>query len=410
MKLKQDKKWKALIVGFEKESLSELRGLVDTLGMRAVETVEFKFRGICAHSLLSSGRLERIKERVCVGRMDTVVFDSELTPAQYKNLEKSLKCVVVDRTELILQIFALHAKTSQAKLQIEIAQLRYLMPRLRKMWTHFSRIHGGIGGRGGLGETQLEIDRRRLSDRIKRLEKKLKIISRRADQEVQARGNCFKIVLIGYTNVGKSTLLNHLTGANVLVDDKLFATLDTVSRKIKFKNGVPIVITDTVGFINKLPHNLVASFTATLTEINHADLLVYVLGANEIHPQNQLNTIKSVLKELGAHEKPYLTVFNKIDAVKERFRIGELKGVYNDAYFVSATKKIGLKKLTNAFINEAEKCFSRVDVTLGFHEGQWLDYFKKHGRILKIQYVPEGVRVSSFISQNVLNHFYHNRN
>jgi len=408
--IREKKCTRALLVGFDKESLDELSGLTTTLGIEVDDFLLMTRRVTQPAYLLTKGRLEKLCHQVQQSRIEAVMMDCELTPTQYRNLEHALKCVVVDRTELILQIFTLHAKSSQAKLQIEIAQLRYLMPRLRRMWTHFSRIQGGIGGRGGLGEQQLEIDRRRIMARIHSLEKKLKVISGRKERELKSRDDCFRVSLMGYTNVGKSTLLNKLTGASALVDDKLFATLDTMTRRLKESDGVPIVLTDTVGLINKLPHSLVASFQATLAEAAQADLLLYVIDASSSQIPLQIETINNVLKELKVEEKAAIFVFNKIDKLKERVMVGRLKERFPDAYFVSAPKGIGLKKLTHAIMHEAQKHTMRVDIILGFQEGQWIDYFKKHCKIIRIKYLARGIQVSGLMSHRVLNHFYENRN
>ena len=247
--------------------------------------------------------------------MDTVIFDDELSPAQSRNLEKAFNCKVLDRTSLILDIFAQRARTREGKLQIELAQLQHLLPRLTRFWGHLSRQKGGIGMRSGEGETQLETDRRRVQDRIARIERELEVVRRqRATQRNARQRNHWALAsIVGYTNAGKSTLLNTLTGAEVLAEDKLFATLDPTTRRLRLPTNQNVLLTDTVGFIRKLPHGLVEAFKATLEEVVQADLLLHVVDASHPEAEEQIQAVDAVLKEIGAEGKPTLMVFNKID-------------------------------------------------------------------------------------------------
>ena len=356
---------KAFLVSFNQNSLDELKCLINTIGIKPVGDIVLTERKPDPAYLITKGRLNKIKQQTERLEVKTVIFDSELGPRQYRNIEEIFKCTIVDRTELIMRIFEEHAKTKQAKLQIEIARLRYLMPRLRSMWTHFSRIKGGIGLRGGTGEQQLEIDRRRAEDRLNQLKNRLKEISDCIDREIETRKECFNVSLVGYTNVGKSTLLNYLTGSEVLIDDRLFATLDTTTRRMKAVDGAPILVTDTVGFINNLPHQLVASFEATLKEAKQADYLVYLIDISGDINQ-QIEVIDKVLAELNIEGKERLLVFNKIDKIRERVYIGSLKQVYPEGIFISLKKGIGLKKLVARIVKESRKHFKRVDLISEF--------------------------------------------
>jgi GTPase len=247
--------------------------------------------------------------------VDTVIFDDELTPAQSRNLERVFNCKVLDRTSLILDIFAQRARTREGKLQIELAQLEHLLPRLTKFWGHLSRQSGGIGMRGGEGETQLETDRRRIEDRIARISRELEVVRRQRATQRQARHrNHWPLAsIVGYTNAGKSTLLNRLTGADALAEDKLFATLDPTTRRLRLPTNQNVLLTDTVGFIRKLPHGLVEAFKATLEEVVHADLLLHVVDASHPLAEEQIQSVDAVLEEIGAQGKPTLMVFNKMD-------------------------------------------------------------------------------------------------
>ena len=247
--------------------------------------------------------------------VDTVIFDDELSPAQSRNLEKLFNCKVLDRTSLILDIFAQRARTREGKLQIELAQLQHLLPRLTRFWGHLSRQKGGIGMRGGEGETQLETDRRRVQDRIARIERELEVVRRQRGTQRQARQrNHWALAsIVGYTNAGKSTLLNTLTGSGVLAEDKLFATLDPTTRRLRLPTNQNVLLTDTVGFIRKLPHGLVEAFKATLEEVVQADLLLHVVDVSHEQVDEQIRSVEQVLQEIGAEGKPTLMVFNKID-------------------------------------------------------------------------------------------------
>ncbi len=296
------------------ESLAELAELATTAGGHVIGEGLQKVASPCAGTFIGKGKAEEFSEHCRQAEVDTVIFDDELSPAQSRNLEKVFNCKVLDRTSLILDIFAQRARTREGKLQIELAQLQHLLPRLTRYWGHLSRQKGGIGMRGE-GETQLETDRRRVQDRISRIERDLQVVRRqRATQRNGRQRNLWALAsIVGYTNTGKSTLLNALTGSEVLVENKLFATLDPTTRRLRLPTNQNVLLTDTVGFIRKLPHGLVEAFKATLEEVVQANLLVHVVDVSHPQAEEQIKSVDTVLKEIGAEGKPTLMVFNKID-------------------------------------------------------------------------------------------------
>jgi len=294
------------------EYLNELAFLVDTAGgipvQRFVQTLDYPN----PKTYVGSGKLEDIRQYVKAAEIDMVVFDDELGPSQIRNLEKALECKILDRTNLILDIFAKRAKTAHAKVQVELAQYQYLLPRLTRMWTHLERQRGGIGLRGP-GETEIETDRRIIRDKISLLKKKLVQIDKQKATQRKNRGKLVRVALVGYTNVGKSTLMNLLSKSDIFAENKLFATLDTTVRKVVIEN-LPFLLSDTVGFIRKLPHDLVESFKSTLDEVRESDILIHVVDISHPEFEDQIRTVNETLSELGVAEKPVVMVFNKVDA------------------------------------------------------------------------------------------------
>src|SRR5690349_20768105 len=319
---------RALLIGLEKEGISkwdlrdsmeELRELASSAGAQVVDTVTQKLPRPTAPFYIGKGKAEEIKESFQEQQVTSVIFDNELSPAQGRNLENLFSRKVLDRTQLILDIFAQRARSREGRLQIELAQLQYLLPRLTRMWTHLSRQSGGIGTRGP-GETQLEVDRRRVQERIARLERDLEEVRKhRAVQRQGRKRNQWPVAaVVGYTNAGKSTLLNLLTGADVVAVDKLFVTLDPTTRSFVLPNKQRVLLTDTVGFLRKLPHTLIESFKATLEEVHEADLLIHVVDLSHPRVDDQIVAVENVIKELNAFGKQTVIVFNKIDQLQNR--------------------------------------------------------------------------------------------
>jgi len=298
-----------------RDSLEELSELANTAGAEVVGDGIQKMAAPCASTFIGKGKADEFAQHCRRADVDTVIFDDELSPAQSRNLEEVFNCKILDRTALILDIFAQRARTREGKLQIELAQLQHLLPRLTRFWGHLSRQQGGIGMRGGEGETQLETDRRRVQDRIARISRDLQVVRRTRSTQRNARQRTHWALasIVGYTNAGKSTLLNTLTGSEVLVENKLFATLDPATRRLRLPTNQNVLLTDTVGFIRKLPHGLVEAFKATLEEVVQADLLMHVVDVSHPRAEEQIQSVDAVLKEIGAEGKPTLMVFNKID-------------------------------------------------------------------------------------------------
>ena len=339
--------------------LPELAQLADTAGADVVGRIEQTRPKPESATFVGSGKLAELKEMVVEREATLVIFDNDLSPAQGRNLEKHLEVNILDRTELILDIFAKHASTRQSRLQVELAQLQYLLPRLTRLWSHLERQAGGIGTRGP-GETQLETDRRLLGRRIAQLRNELKEIESTRRTQTASREDVFKAALVGYTNAGKSTLMNAITQADVYVKNQLFATLDATTRRVDVDERRRFLLTDTVGFIRKLPHNLVESFKATLQEVREADLLVHVVDAGAEDPDHQIASVEKVLKELAPRDakgkpadtldKPTLMVFNKIDLVDAELFANRYRRQYPEALFVSGTDPAGGAAVRDAIL------------------------------------------------------------
>jgi GTPase len=345
---------RAILIGLEKQgvskwdlrdSMEELRELANSAGAEVVDTVTQKLPKPTAPYYIGRGKAELIKESMAGREVTSVIFDDELSPAQGRNLENLLARKVLDRTQLILDIFAQRARSREGRLQIELAQLQYLLPRLTRMWHHLSRQTGGIGTRGP-GETQLEVDRRRVQERIARLERELESVrkTRSVQRQGRKRHQWPVAAVVGYTNAGKSTLLNLLTGADLVAEDRLFATLDPTTRSFVLPNNQRVLLTDTVGFLRKLPHTLIESFKATLEEVHEADLLIHIVDLSHPRVDEQMEAVDNVIKELDAYGKQTVIVFNKID----RLENGELA----DAYMQRFPGSVAISACTGARVGE----------------------------------------------------------
>jgi GTP-binding protein HflX len=348
------------------EYLEELSFLAHTAGAVVKKQFLQKLNYPNPRTFIGEGKLQEIEEFVTQNEIDIVIFDDELSPSQLRNLEKVLKCKILDRSNLILDIFASRAKSAQAKYQVELAQAQYLLPRLTRMWTHLSKQKGGIGMKGP-GETEIETDRRMLREKISKLKERLDTIDKQAATQRRNRDAKTRVSFVGYTNVGKSTLMNLLAKSDVFAEDKLFATLDSTVRKVDFPE-VSFLLSDTVGFIRKLPHQLVECFKSTLDEIREADILLHVVDISHPTFENQIHIVNETLKEIGALNKSVLLIFNKIDMLNEPFILGdetiESKQIYLDqlknswmakenfpAIFISASKKLNLPELRETLTN-----------------------------------------------------------
>ena len=351
----------------EKEYLEELEFLVATAGGETVKSFTQKLQRPDRATFVGSGKLEDIKAYVIEEEIDMVVFDDELTPSQLRNIENELQVKILDRNNLILDIFAGRAQTAQAKSQVELAQLQYLLPRLTRLWTHLERQKGGIGMRGP-GESQIETDRRLILNKISLLKEKLKHIDRQNETQRKNRNQLIRVALVGYTNVGKSTIMNMISKSEVFAENKLFATLDTTVRKVVIEN-VPFLLSDTVGFIRKLPVHLVECFKSTLDEVREADILIHVVDISHPNFEDQITVVNETLKDLGALNKRVITVFNKIDEFKptqhhidqqaepltlDDFRQSWMAKNNNPAVFISATKKENLEEFRALLYEEVK--------------------------------------------------------
>jgi GTP-binding protein HflX len=372
------------------EPLGELGRLTETAGAAVVGKSIQRRRRPDASTYIGKGKVNEIAEEARVADADLVITDVDLSPAQIRNLERALDRRVVDRTELILDIFAMHARTHQAKLQVELAQMQYLMPRLRRMWTHLSR-EGGTGQSGGIGtrgpgEKQIEIDRRILRKRITDLRRELALIAARRQRLAASRERYFTVSLVGYTNAGKSTLLQRLTGSDAYIADQLFATLDTQTRAWELEDGKRVFLSDTVGFIRNLPHHLVASFYATLEEVRSADLILHVVDASHPDARIHAEAVEDVLRQIGAATTPSILVLNKSDAVDDPLELRLLEGSWPTSVVVSARNGDGVEDLARevqTFIREGQ---TEAEFRVPAGEGKLLAFLAARGTVLDRSY------------------------
>ncbi len=379
-------------------SIEELGRLAETAGAVIVDTLIQVRRAIHPQHYLGSGKLNTLKMLAEEQDADLVIFDDELSPSQQKLIEQELEGIkIIDRSALILDIFTLHARTREAKTQVMLAEAEYLLPRLTKQWTHLERQAGGIGMRGGPGETQIEIDRRLLRDRIIKLKIDLKKISVQLDTKRKSRSKRFNVALVGYTNAGKSTLMNHFAGPSVEVEDQLFKTLDTTVRRVQLDKAHTIYLSDTVGFIQKLPHQLVASFRSTLKEVETADLLLKVIDISDPNFREHMQTIDEVLKEFDIPEKRFITVFNKTDILESVGHIKFVKRTYPESFCVSAERGIGLEKLVKAIRDRIDESSYVHHFYVDPQEGKLIADLHKFGEILESRFVEDKILFTVFL-------------
>lgn len=393
------------------DSLAELARLADTAGAEVVGTATQRMVSPVAATYIGSGKVEEVKQLVDDFEASFVIFDDELSPRQQANLEKALgeKVRVADRTGLILDIFAQHARTREGKLQVELATYQYELPRLRGMWQHLEKekLGGGLGARFGSGESQLETDRRLARKRIAVLRRELEKVERERQTQRRERveSGATRVALVGYTNAGKSTLLNALTGAGVLAYDKLFATLDSTTRRLALPTGRQATITDTVGFINKLPHDLVAAFQSTLAEVVDADILLHVVDASSPMRAESIATVERVLHELGASSVPTILVWNKIDAIEDASEVNSLLAKHPSSVAVSAVTGENLNGLLDAIERVANQQARLMSLMIPYTRGDLLENLRREASIVSLEHVADGTAVTAYVPPRIADPF-----
>lgn len=379
------------------EHLDELEQLVLTAGGVTVRKIlQNRLRPDPA-TYIGKGKLNDLASLAGTDQADLIVFDDDLSPTQTRNIQKATDAKVIDRSGIILDIFASRAKTAAAKMQVELAQLQYLLPRLTRLWTHLSRQKGGIGTKGP-GETQIETDRRLIGKRIAVLKEKLEKLDRQRTTQRKGRESVPRAALVGYTNAGKSTLMNSLTSTNVLAEDKLFATLDATVRRLDLA-GQPFLLSDTVGFIRKLPHNLIESFKSTLDEIREADILLHVVDGSSPVLDDYIAVVNSTLKELDVETKPVILVFNKVDQIDDPDRLSSLRTQYPNAVFISAFQKVGLKRLEEEIVRQMNKEFIIKSIRLSLNDHKMVASIHEFADVLDTRYEEDGIHVTFRIHQ-----------
>ncbi len=394
LKVKQKKAVLVAVVlpGAQREledPLDELKGLAKTAGVVPVATLVQNRLNPDARSCVGKGKLEELKMLAEDSGADTILFDNNLTPSQARVLEKEIGKVIVDRSELILSIFAEHARTHEAQLQVQLAQQLYMRTRLKRLWTHLERTEGATGSTGGPGEQQIEIDRRLIDTKVADLKAQLKELEQRRERQVAHRRSQLTVSLVGYTNAGKSTLMRALTGSDVYVADQLFATLDTRTRVWNIPHLGKVLLSDTVGFIRDLPHNLVASFRSTLEEARHADVLLHVVDASSPSAEQQIATVNEVLKEIGIDGSQAILVLNKADAVKDRSILDALRANHATSVSVSALERVGFEQLASLVSERLGNGFIELTLETSVSDGKLFAFLARHAEVLEQTYTEE---------------------
>lgn len=404
--LVKEKRERAIVVGVatrettkqqEEEYLEELVLLADTAGADVLHTIlQVKDRFDSAY-YIGKGKVEQLAQICKDDDISLVIFDDDLSPAQVRNLEEAIERKILDRSGLILDIFASRAKTNEAKTQVELAQLNYLLPRLTRMWTHLSKQYGGIGTKGP-GETQIETDRRMIREKISSLKEKLVKIATQRSTQRKGRKEYYNISLVGYTNVGKSTLLNTLSDSKVFVENRLFATLDPTTRLVALDHATSAMVTDTVGFIRKLPHHLVASFKSTLEEVVEADILLHVVDLSHPQMEEQIEVVKNTIADLGAANKTVVYVFNKVDSVEDRTIIKSLQAKYEPSVFISAHRGINILGLKDLLISMIHSSFTEMTFTVTNSDYKMISLLHDLTEITEQKYEENDIIITANVS------------
>lgn len=392
----QTMKEKSVLVGLNENELNELELLVETAGAKSILKMTYHDRKIDPAFYIGSGKVREIKETAETVKANLIVFDNELSPVQQRNLEDKIGIKVIDRSQVILDIFARHAHSRESKIQVELAQLEYRLPRLVGRGIEMSRLAGGIGTRGP-GESQLETDRRRIEKKIHRLKEDLKEI--KASREVQrSNRNDPQAALVGYTNAGKSTLMNKLAGSSSFTADKLFATLDSTMRKVELPVGRNIILSDTVGFISKLPHQLVASFRTTLEEIEKSDIILHLIDASNSKMEKNIKIVNEEIKKLKADKTKIIKIFNKIDLIKKS-KLDDLKVIYPDSLFISALKEINTDSVINKLNEIVSKKMVEVELDLPYSEAAWVEKIHNRAKVYEEEYQKNNIYLKALLDQ-----------
>ena len=376
------------------EHLDELELLADTAGAEVVGRITQRVSKINAATFIGKGKADELLSQAEELGVKLILFDDELSPGQIKNYHRmSEKVKVLDRSGLILDIFQKHARTKEARTQVDLAYMEYLLPRLTRQWTHLERQMGGIGTRAGMGETQIEIDRRLIRKRISKLKKELGRIEKERDIKSYRRRSEFRVSLVGYTNAGKSTLFKALTGSDVYIRNQLFATLDTTVRQWELDESHPILLSDTVGFIRKLPHNLVASFKGTLKEVLEADLILVMLDISSPQIEDHIQTIDEVLKEMGADQIPKIIILNEVDLISDGNMIEKRQRLIPDSVTISAQQHLRLSELRSRILEKMEENFQTIDLEFPYDQGKTIAQAQEGVEVLNRKYEEDGVKL-----------------
>jgi GTPase len=412
--IQEIKREKAVLVGLcsppetprslVEEYLSELAFLADTAGADVLLSVFQERRLRDPAYCIGKGKVEELAEYVLAEGIDIVIFDDDLTPGQAGNLERALKCKVIDRTGLILQIFAIRAQSSQARMQVELAQLEYLLPRLSGQWTHLSKQKGGIGSKGP-GETQIETDRRLVRNRISFLKQKLREVSLQHETQTSGRQTIPRVSLVGYTNAGKSTLMNALCpDAEAFAENRLFATLDTKTRRLELKINKLVLLSDTVGFIRKLPHHLVESFKSTLDEVLQADFLLHVIDVSHPGFEEQMQVVRQTLREIGVSHEHIIDVFNKIDALEDSSQLREIRSKYPEAVFISAARGLNITMLKEIIARHVALDYTERKIVTHVSNYKLIGYLYREAEVTGKRQLDEDVELTFMVHRNRAKH------